>query len=105
MIALGIDRKIAEMIYMFRVGEDGIPGTEDDNVFMDTSKVIPRLSRFYGLSDSQVRNLSVVLDRFLDAKSQNFTIKSVAFFEGSKVRSEVECITDYAGKVLYWHES
>ncbi|MDB4349757.1 general secretion pathway protein GspK [Omnitrophica bacterium] len=105
LLTLGLENSVANMICLYRRGEDGMKGTEDDNIFSGKSVIAPRLSQFYNLSDSELTNLSQIVSKHLDTDSQNFTIKSIATLSNRKISTEVNCVIGKDGKILHWHES
>ncbi|MCM8782372.1 MAG: general secretion pathway protein GspK, partial [Candidatus Omnitrophica bacterium] len=61
LLALGLSRDLADKIVSFRLGEDGIISTNDDNIFEAPSNIVPKLSQFFHLSDSEIASLSVIV--------------------------------------------
>lgn len=104
LMALGLDGDTADKIIRYRSADDGILGSEDDNVFMKTADIVPRLSQSFHLSDSQISKLTIVVDQGLDVYSNNFMIRSTARLNNRKAELEVVCIADIFGKILYWQE-
>ncbi len=104
LMALGLNEALADKIIAFRYGADGILNTQDDNVFKATSEILPKLSQFSSLSDSEAAKLSTVVDRFLATKSNNFTVRSAANLNNRKNTLEVTCVISRSGKILYWLE-
>ena len=105
LLALGLDDDIVDKILLFRAGEDGIAGTIDDNVFDAPSSIVPKLSQSCHLSDSEVAQLSVVVDQYLVTNSDNFMVKAIAKLNNRKNTAELICVVNRSGKVLYWQES
>lgn len=103
--AVGLKAYIVDKILLYRQGEDGIPGTLDDNVFKRASSIVSELSQACHLSPSELAELSMVADRYLDTDSDNFMIRSVARLDNRDVSSGTVCIVDGSGKILYWRES
>ncbi|MEK6567538.1 MAG: general secretion pathway protein GspK [Candidatus Omnitrophota bacterium] len=104
LISLGLDEDTADKIIRHRSADDGVLGNEDDNVFMETSDIVPHLSQAFPLSDSQISKLTIVIDQGLDVYSNNFMIKSTAGLNNRKAELKVVCIADIFGKILYWRE-
>ncbi|MDD5129679.1 MAG: type II secretion system protein GspK [Candidatus Omnitrophica bacterium] len=102
--ALGLDEDIANKIILYRAGEDEIEGTSDDNVFVASSEIVPRLSQAYTFSPSQIEQLSGVAVLFLSVNSNNFLVKAAARLKGND--SLVVCsIIKRNGKIIYWREN
>lgn len=104
LLALGLTERLAAKILLFRQGEDGVAGTADDNVFEATSKILPRLSQFSSLTDSEAAELSRVVDYSIVTSSDNFMIRSVARLKNRKNTSEARCVVRKDGRILYWQE-
>lgn len=104
LLALGLEEDIADKIIRYRSADDGIPGSEDDNVFMKPADIILRLSQSFHLSDSQISKLTLAVDQGLDVYSHNFMIRSIARMNNKKAELRVVCIADVSGKILYWQE-
>lgn len=100
---LGMSEEIVEIVFLFRAGEDGLAGTIDDNTFSKHSSIIPRLSQFYHMSESQVSLMTQVVKK-LRVDSDYFTVKGLNMLKKGKVTSDVNCIIDRTGAILYWHE-
>ncbi|MFC1666926.1 general secretion pathway protein GspK [Candidatus Omnitrophota bacterium] len=103
-LALRLDEKLVDKILLFRQGEDGATGTIDDNIFDAHSRIVPKLSQYFHLSDSEVAQLTRVVDHSLVTRSENFMIRSVAKLNNRKNTTEVDCVVNRDGKILYWHE-
>ncbi|MBU1061312.1 MAG: general secretion pathway protein GspK [Candidatus Omnitrophica bacterium] len=103
-LALGLDRFLAEKILLFRKGEDGVITTPDDNIFEQPSNIVSDLSQYSHLSEFEVAELNRVVDRYLGTKSDHFMVKSVAKLNNKRNTTEVICVINRNGKILYWHE-
>ena len=104
LLALGLEEDIADKIIRYRSADDGILGSEDDNVFMKPADIVPHLSQSFHLSDSQISKLTLVVDQGLNVYSNNFMIRSIARLNNRKAELRVVCIADIFGKILYWQE-
>jgi hypothetical protein len=102
---LGLSEDIVNKIINFRLGEDEIRGSADDNIFDTVSNIVPKLSQFYHFNDSEIAQLSVAVDRYLLTNSNNFMIRSIARLYNRNNSSEIIAIVNRSGKVLYWKES
>lgn len=105
LLALGLSEDIVDKIVSFRLGEDGIIGTSDDNVFDTPSNIVPKLSQSFHLSDSEIANLGVIVDQYLVTNSHNFMARCISKLNGKKKTTEVICVINRSGKILYWQES
>ncbi|MFH1593562.1 MAG: hypothetical protein ABID09_02565 [Candidatus Omnitrophota bacterium] len=105
LFALGLHAGLVSKILIFRRGEDGISATSDDNVFNNTSDIVPRLSQHQHLSASEVAELTMIRDRYLSTGSNNFSINSVSGLIGRKNTSTTKAVINRDGEILYWHES
>ncbi|MEE8360288.1 MAG: hypothetical protein V3S04_05110 [Candidatus Omnitrophota bacterium] len=104
-LVLGLSEYLSDLICLYRYGEDGIMGTGDDNYFDSREKIMPDLSSFYHLSDSQVAELSRIVNKHLTVDSHYFTVKGEVVLIKGKGSSSIACIIDHTGDVIYWHES
>lgn len=104
LMALGMNEETAGKLISYRLGEDGILGTPDDNIFYAADEVTARLARSYDLSDPESESLKRIESNYLVTNSQNFTAKSSASLKNSKYVSSAACVVDRAGKILYWQE-
>lgn len=105
LLALGLSQDLVDKIVSFRLGEDGIIGTSDDNVFDTPSNIVPKLSQFSHLSDSEIASLGVIVDQYLVTNSNNFMARCISKLNGKKKTTEVISVFNRLGKILYWQES
>ncbi len=101
---LGLRKYIVDRIILFRQGDDGITGTNDDNIFDAVSSIVPVLSGIFEFSESEIAELNAISDQNLTTNSSNFTIESTARLENKKGKHQVRCVVDERGKILYWRE-
>ena len=105
--ALGLSDELAGRIVEFRRGEDGIEGTEDDNIFNTVAEIRNIGSLF--TEEAQEIN-SIVSLNALTVQSNVFRINSTAGVEKgsysmhSSIVSVVEILQNESPKTLYWHE-
>lgn len=104
LLSLGLDKDYADNIILFRLGQDGVAGTLDDNVFGEFAEIVPKLSAAFRFSESQGAYLSNMTDRYFTVKSGAFMIRSVAKLVSGKYESCVVCAVNRSGKILYWQE-
>ena len=104
LLALGLKEDLVDKIILFRQGEDEISGTVDDNVFKVHSEIVPGLSQFAHLSDSEIAELSRIVENNLVINSNNFMIRCIARLHNRKNIHEVICVVDRSGRILYWNE-
>ncbi|MCM8796061.1 MAG: general secretion pathway protein GspK [Candidatus Omnitrophica bacterium] len=105
LLALGLNQDLVEKIISFRLGEDEIISTSDDNIFEVPSNIVPKLSQFSHLSDSEIAQLSVIVEKYLVTNSRNFMVRCISKLEGRKKTAEMISVVDRFGKILYWQES
>jgi type II secretory pathway component PulK len=101
---LGLSDDIVEKILLYRAGEDGIAGTEDDQVFVSVSEVTPRLSQRFSLTDSQVADLIDIQEKYLTASSSAFRIEMNISLKNKNTNRRAMAVFARDGKVLYWQE-
>ena len=102
--ALGLSEDIINKIIAFRAGDDGITGTADDNVFNQSSNIVPQLSQFGHLSSAEIAQLSDVANRYLGTKSGNFSVGCQVKLNNSRNVSQINCVINRKGIILYWRE-
>ncbi|MCX5703347.1 MAG: type II secretion system protein GspK, partial [Candidatus Omnitrophica bacterium] len=102
--ALGLNDDIVDKLLSYRSGEDRTLGTADDNVFDTNSNIASVLSQAFQLSDPQIAQLSLVAAETLGTSSSNFMVKSNGRLLDRKATSEVTCVADRQGKILYWRQ-
>lgn len=103
LLALGFDEDIVDKIILYRMGEDSIEGTFDDNIFTVDAEIVPKLSQIYQFSASQIEQLTRITAQSLCVGSKNFMIKVIAKSKG-KNRAALNCVVNRDAKVLYWRE-
>ncbi len=103
---LGMDEKLAEKIIHFRAGSDGVEGTEDDNIFTDSSTIMKDLSEKEHVTQSDNSlALSLVADGLLSVRSDNFAGHARGSVNGRQGFLEIIFIYDRANNVIkYWDE-
>lgn len=104
LLTLGLEGITVDKIIAFRYGDDDILGTDDDGVFVNQSGIVPELSRFRSMSDSEIAQLSRVASQYLVVESTNFTARCTAKVAGGRDTAEVVCVVDRSGNILYWQE-
>lgn len=104
LLAVGMSTYLADKVMSYRFGKDGAMGTEDDNVFDTDSSIVPDLSQFVSLSDSEVADLTRIADQFLKVQSENFMARAVAHLNNRRNTTEVVSVFNRNGDILYWHE-
>lgn len=102
--AVGMSTYLVDKVMSYRFGKDGVMGTEDDNVFDLYSDIVPHLSQFVSLSDSEVADLTRIADQFLKVQSENFMARAVAHLNNRRNTTEVIAVFNRSGDILYWHE-
>ena len=105
LLALGLSEDIVAKILFLRYGQDGIMGTSDDNILEDSSDIMPKLRQSYGLNDAEVTQMSTISDKYLSTKSDNFMIRGIARLNNRNTISEVVCVVNRIGEIMYWQES
>ncbi len=91
--SLGLDKKLADKVMLFRAGQDGEDRTEDDNVFTGTANIVPQLSQFTQLSPEELTILSQFASSgFVGVTSEYFTVFSKAGYGYKKGARSVVCV-------------
>ena len=101
--ALGLNTAIIDKILSYRYGKDEVLGTDDDNTFDNQADIIPRLSQFSSLSESELARLSQVVGRLI-VRSGYFTLRVTARLNNRPTGLNVVAVVQRSGKIVYWHE-
>jgi len=103
-LILGVDDYLADLICLYRLGEDGVIGTEDDNVFQDRAAIVPSLSKFYNLSDANIAALTQAVSENFVTNAGYFTVRSEARLRNTKLSFRAEGVLDGSGTLCHWYE-
>ncbi|MCK5259776.1 MAG: general secretion pathway protein GspK [Candidatus Omnitrophica bacterium] len=105
LLALGLNGRVVGNILSFRKGSDMIAGTGDDDIFLQSATIIPRLSQVFDLSPSDISVLSnlVAAGKFT-VKSENFMIRSVGRLDHKKGQTTIVAVAERTGQIKYWRE-
>jgi len=105
LLALGLTDRAVEDILLFRKGGDMIAGTGDDDIFLQSTTIVPRLSQVFDLGLSDVSALSnlIAAGKFV-TKSENFMIRSVSELNGLEGQTTIVAVADRMGQIKYWRE-
>lgn len=80
-------------------------GTGDDDIFIQQSSIVSRLSQSFDLSPSEVASLSnLVSTGTFVTKSENFLIQSSAKLDYRDNLTTIVAVADRTGKIKYWRE-
>jgi general secretion pathway protein K len=103
--SLGMSDALAEKIIHFRNGEDGAPGTEDDNVFDNVSSIVDSLRKAEDLSQEEINQLgSVIGSGLISVASDNFTGKSTVRLKNRPTLSSITFVFGRDKKIKFWRE-
>ena len=95
MLAVGLSEKAADMIVGFRNGIDGLPGTKDDGIFLNTAQDI--------ISWDLTPDEKFILGNYFTTRSNYFRIEARGAVDGSSVTSRVVCIVKRGAKKLEYY--
>ena len=101
---LGISDELVEKILTYRAGEDEIEGTEDDNIFLTTAEIVPKLSQRFSLREGEIARLTNVVSQYLTTYSHNFMIECKILLRDKKRSCKITAIFNSEGRILYWRE-
>jgi type II secretory pathway component PulK len=104
LLALGLSEDVVNKIILFRLGDDGILGTGDDNIFLSVSEIAPKIAQLCRLNEQQLAQVSVIVQENLTTKSSNFMVKCIANLNKRTNFTKVECIINRSGKIFYWNQ-
>jgi len=103
LLSVGCTASLAEKIVAYRLGNDGVAGTEDDKVF-DRVELIPETlmrGAFLGMEDEASLLQTYSMSMFT-VSSVYFTVKAQGTVGGRTER--IDCILDRSGKISSWRE-
>jgi len=101
--ALGMNDALADKITLYRRGNDGIEGTEDDNVLKGQASMANDLKAEAGLTQEELNKIVELTSAgLLTVSSRNFSINA----EGKvgKRREQIVCIADKEREIKHWRE-
>lgn len=85
LVALGLEKKMAEKVVVFRAGKDGVSGTVDDVVFSDSASVSAQMNQAESLSLEEAARLGQWFGTVrLGVKSQFFSVYSQGAYDQKK---------------------
>ena len=103
LLALNLGMDLTDKIISFRCGKDRLEATGDDNIFTSPSEIIARLDDFSELSVQESVNLGNLISAgVFSVSSSNFMVRSIASL--GKRESQIICIFNREGEILYWKE-
>ena len=105
LLALGLNRCLVENILSFRKGPDMIAGTGDDDIFLQSATIVPRLNQVINLSPNDMSALSnlVAAGKFT-TKSENFMIRSAGRLSHKEGQTMIVAVAQRTGQIKYWRE-
>ena len=102
LLSVGLSEDIVDKILLFRLGEDGIMDSADDNIFESPSGIVQKLAPYLRLSDPEITQLSAISERYLKVYSDYFMARCIAKLNNSRQSEEVIAVVDRAGRILSW---
>lgn len=101
---LGIDADVVRKIEDYRVGEDGVVGTEDDKFFSSTAEIVP-LFEALGLNPIQVLALqNLIASGQLSASTDCLAFEITVKKAKKKIRFFKIIVSLSQRRILSWHE-
>ena len=103
---LGLESDLAREIVSFRSGNDGLVGTEDDNVFQGTGSILGPLSSEIFLSPANSEVLEGLINSgIIGVRSDYFSGYSVGrFLDDENMSVRIVFVIDRDEKIRYWRE-
>lgn len=103
--SLGFSDTLAGKILSFRLGDDSIAGTGDDNTFDKISEAAETLREFALLSVPEAAELDKLISKgILTTDSDYCRIKGVGKTEAGNVILEITAVIKDNGTILFWQE-
>jgi len=95
-------------IVNYRKGQDGIAGTQDDNIFVDINVIATQLKGPAALNDNEFYRIGELKDKgYLKVLSSCFRIRSTGAVKNGRIKKAIEVIVKRADKgseILYYYE-
>jgi general secretion pathway protein K len=107
LVALGLSSDLAQRIIEFRRGDDGMEGTEDDNIFKTVGE-IRNIGSLFTNEAEQINRLTSL--NVLSVKSNTFRINSTGIIKkgNRSLKNRIVCvvqrIVQKPSQIRYWHE-
>ena len=106
---LGLEDSLIDIIFYFRLGYDGIPGTPDDPWIENAQEIEKKLFEFEPLNSKEAADIQNLISKgLLDTKSKFFKIESHGFAHGSSEPFIIVCIVEIINesnfKIHSWKE-
>jgi len=100
---LGMNDALADKIILYRKGNDGIEGTQDDNILKNSANIGNDLKEGAGLGEEELNKIVELTSAgLLTVNSENFSINA----EGrvGRRREGILCIADKEREIKHWRE-
>lgn len=101
--ALGISVALANKIIIFRNGNDGIPATGDDNIFVNEGNIVNILASAQKLTQDEVNQLAnLVGEGLLCVRSDNF--RGISYGKNIRDSMTIDFVFSRDGSIRFWRE-
>lgn len=104
LLAAGLPERVVAAMLEYRGGKDGIAGTADDGVFASISDIGPVVSQSAGLTLEQLSQTNDILTGRCGVSSSAFYVNSRGFTGRGGEYSQIECVVDNQGTIVYYHQ-
>jgi general secretion pathway protein K len=103
--SLGLGPRLTEKVHYFRLGPDGVRGTDDDLVFKSLTDAVMALDQIVHLDEFEKRSLKDYLESgvFL-TQGMHFSVQILAQSEHGRGALLVSSVTTRAGALRSWRE-
>lgn len=98
--SVGMGDDLTEIIFAFRKGEDGKPGTDDDGIFTSAGQIADLLTKE---KDLTAENKQRIID-CLDVRSEYFSGRSIGRLTGKQGLTVIDFVVDCRKRFWYWKE-
>ena len=100
---LGMSDTLADKIISFRNGNDGVPATNDDNIFTDQGNIVKALQSVQKLTQQDINQLTNLIgEGMFVVQSDNFKGKS--YGKTSRDSMTVDFVFARGGSIKFWRE-
>lgn len=100
---LGLSEQGIAGISAYRVGEDGLAGTEDDRALASTAGVVVDLAGFIPVEDQNLLTRAMQ-DKRIGVQSRDFSFTVSSETPALRSKMKIWCVVSRTGQIKAWRE-
>jgi len=104
LMALGLSENGADAVLFYRLGNDGIEGTEDDAAAQNVNAIAGEIGKYLSFEDLNILGGLIAQDA-LTVQSEAFAFTAEGKSEMSEYPVIIECVLKRSGEILAWQEN